>query len=131
MYGSNPEEPDEMKNFLKGHWEHVTQASGQPFGYKLMEREDFNYDTEPSCRAVVAARPLVGMMRWSFLNPSSTNSMLIPKIRMNWNFTEAFAKSMMLTSKNLLIDLKARRFAIKRITSSHLIVSGVCKGIRR
>jgi len=50
---------DEMKNFLKHHWEQVNERSGQPFGYALMDREEFNYDTEPSCRAVVAARPLV------------------------------------------------------------------------
>ncbi|GAB4244312.1 MAG: DsbA family protein [Ekhidna sp.] len=57
---------DEMKNFLKGHWEHVHEASGQPFGYALMEREDFNYDTEPSCRAVVAARPFVETREMEF-----------------------------------------------------------------
>ena len=50
---------DQMKDFLKEHWGHVTEMSGQPFGYKLMDREEFNYDTEPSCRAIVAARPLV------------------------------------------------------------------------
>ena len=50
---------DQMKNFLRHHWEQVNQRSGQPFGYKLMELDNFNYDTEPACRAVVAARPLV------------------------------------------------------------------------
>lgn len=50
---------DDMKNFLRHHWEQVSTASGQPFGYALMDLDDFNYDTEPSCRAVVAARPLV------------------------------------------------------------------------
>ena len=50
---------DQMKDFLREHWGHVTEMSGQPFGYDLMELEEFNYDTEPSCRAVVAARPLV------------------------------------------------------------------------
>ena len=50
---------DQMKNFLKEHWKHVHEASGQPFGYALMDLEAFNYDTEPSCRAVVAARPMV------------------------------------------------------------------------
>ena len=50
---------DQMKAFLKHHWEEVARRSGQPFGYKLMELETFNYDTEPACRAVVAARPLV------------------------------------------------------------------------
>lgn len=51
---------DQMKDFLKEHWGHVTERSGQPFGYRLMELDDFDYDTEPSCRAVVAARPMVG-----------------------------------------------------------------------
>ena len=50
---------DQMKDFLKEHWGHVTEMSGQAFGYKLMDLHEFEYDTEPSCRAVVAARPLV------------------------------------------------------------------------
>jgi len=51
---------EEMKNFLRSHWKHVEELSGQPFSYDLMDRAEFNYDTEPACRAVVAARPLVG-----------------------------------------------------------------------
>lgn len=50
---------DQMKEFLKHHWDEVNQRSGQPFGFELFEKEEFNYDTEPSCRAVVAARPMV------------------------------------------------------------------------
>jgi len=57
---------EEMKSFLKEHWGHVTEMSGQPFGYKLMEKDEFNYDTEPSCRAVVAARPLVSEREMEF-----------------------------------------------------------------
>ena len=49
---------EQFQNFLKHHWEEVNARSGQPFGYTLFERESFNYDTEPSCRAVVAARQL-------------------------------------------------------------------------
>jgi len=49
---------DEFKGFLKHHWEEVNAASGQPFGYDLFDLESFNYDTEPSCRAVVTARTL-------------------------------------------------------------------------
>ena len=45
-----------MKNMLRGHWEHVSQASGQPFSQALFKRDDFVYDTEPACRAVVVAR---------------------------------------------------------------------------
>jgi len=55
-----------MKVFLKEHWGHGHQASGQPFGYKGMELDEFNYDTEPSCRAVVAARPLIGDQEMEF-----------------------------------------------------------------
>ena len=51
---------DQFKAFLKHHWHEVTQRSGQPFGYTLFDREEFNYDTEPSCRAVVAAKHWLG-----------------------------------------------------------------------
>ena len=47
----------EFKEFLKHHWEEVNERSGQPFGYTLFEKDTFEYDTEPACRAVVAARP--------------------------------------------------------------------------
>ncbi len=49
-----------MKDFLKHHWDEVNQRSGQPFGYKLFDQEEFNYDTEPACRAVAVARKWVG-----------------------------------------------------------------------
>ena len=48
----------EFKDFLRHHWEEVNARSGQPFGFELLERDNFNYDTEPSCRAVVAARQM-------------------------------------------------------------------------
>ena len=51
----------EMKSFLRHHWDQVNDRSGQPFGYKLFEYENFNYDTEPSCRAVVTARHLLNV----------------------------------------------------------------------
>ena len=47
---------DQMKDFLRHHWDEVLAKSGQPFGYALLKLEHFNYDTEPACRAVVAAR---------------------------------------------------------------------------
>jgi len=43
---------------IRHHWEHVHEASGQPFDHGFFEREGFVYDTEPSCRAVVAGRLL-------------------------------------------------------------------------
>ena len=45
-----------FKKTLRGHWQHVHEASGLPFGEKLFDRDDFIYDTEPACRAVIVAR---------------------------------------------------------------------------
>jgi putative protein-disulfide isomerase len=56
----------DFKGFLKHHWEEVTQRSGQPFGYGLFDLEDFNYDTEPACRAVVTARSMAPEKTLSF-----------------------------------------------------------------
>ncbi|MEO0723993.1 MAG: DsbA family protein [Bacteroidota bacterium] len=49
---------EQFQDFLKHHWAEVNERSGQPFGYTLFERETFNYDTEPSCRAVIVARKM-------------------------------------------------------------------------
>lgn len=44
------------KGYVRGHWNHVFEASGQPFDFAFFDRDGFVYDTEPACRAVVAAR---------------------------------------------------------------------------
>jgi putative protein-disulfide isomerase len=46
----------EFKEMLRGHWRHVATASGLPFSESILDRDDFVYDTEPACRAVVTAR---------------------------------------------------------------------------
>lgn len=47
------------KQFRLGHWARVEENSGLPFNRDgLMARENFVYDTEPICRAVVTARRL-------------------------------------------------------------------------
>ncbi|MFT4678397.1 MAG: putative protein-disulfide isomerase [Flavobacteriales bacterium] len=48
----------EFMGFLKHHWEEVNQRSGQPFGFDLFKLENFIYDTEPGCRAVVTIRAI-------------------------------------------------------------------------
>jgi putative protein-disulfide isomerase len=45
-----------MAQTLGHHWEEVQRQSGQPFSHAMLEREDFVYDTEPACRAVVTVR---------------------------------------------------------------------------
>jgi putative protein-disulfide isomerase len=54
------EEPvdDKLNKFLREHWEDIGQRTGQPFGFAILERDDFVYDTEPACRAAVTARTL-------------------------------------------------------------------------
>ncbi|MES2164571.1 MAG: DsbA family protein [Pseudomonadota bacterium] len=48
---------DSGKQFRLAHWARVEESSGLPFNRKaLMARENFVYDTEPICRAVVTAR---------------------------------------------------------------------------
>lgn len=48
---------DDGKQFRLAHWERVERNSGLPFNREaLLARENFVYDTEPVCRAVVAAR---------------------------------------------------------------------------
>lgn len=56
----NETEPmdEQLKDFLTHHWQEVNSRSGRPFSYEIMDRDDFIYNTEPACRAVVAAREL-------------------------------------------------------------------------
>lgn len=44
------------KTELKGHWRHVIEASGQPFGPSGIDAPGFVYDTDPAARAVVLMR---------------------------------------------------------------------------
>lgn len=62
----NTEQVNSMKDFLKGHWEHVNQASGQPFDYTVLDEGDFAYDTEPPSRAVLVVRKLKPDMELQF-----------------------------------------------------------------
>ena len=52
---------ESSKAYLKGHWEQVSQSTGQPFSHQLFEKEQFEYDTYPACKAVVTVRELFGM----------------------------------------------------------------------
>ena len=56
----------EMRDYIRHHWEDVAAKTGQPFDYARFDDDSFVYDTEPSCRALVTARTL---------NPDITLSM--------------------------------------------------------
>lgn len=51
---------------LSRYWQQVAQRTGQPFTDAALERDGWRYDTEPSCRAVVALRELApdDTLRW-------------------------------------------------------------------
>lgn len=52
---------ENVKAYLKNHWEQVHKSTGQPFSYALFEKTDFDYDTYPACKAIVTVRELFGM----------------------------------------------------------------------
>lgn len=55
------------KAAIRGHWEHVEAATGQPFDFAFFDRDGFVYDTAPACRAAVAMRNLVPEQTFAYL----------------------------------------------------------------
>jgi len=49
---------DEKRSSMLSHWDKVEEASGLPFTDKAIAADNFIYDTEPACRAVVTVRTL-------------------------------------------------------------------------
>ena len=52
------------RRYILEHWQAVTEATGQPFTFEGALPEGFVYDTEPACRAIVAARSLAPDCAW-------------------------------------------------------------------
>jgi putative protein-disulfide isomerase len=49
---------ESMKRMIRQHWDHVHEATRQPFDPAFFDRDRFVYDTEPPARAVVTMREL-------------------------------------------------------------------------
>jgi len=64
--GGGDEWTEDFRNMIRSHWEHVQEASGQPFDFDFFDRDQFNYDTEPSARAVRVVRDLDATKEWPF-----------------------------------------------------------------
>ena len=47
---------DQLRGFLRHHWEEVNKYTGQPFSFGILEGSQFIYDTGPACRAAVTMR---------------------------------------------------------------------------
>jgi putative protein-disulfide isomerase len=56
----------QMKEFLRHHWEQVHAYSGQTFNFDLLAWNEFNYDTEPACRAVRIIRDVASEKEFDF-----------------------------------------------------------------
>ncbi len=56
----------ELKVFLRAHWQEIQEMTGQAFDFKILERNDFIYDTEPAARAVLSVRMLKPSMEFEF-----------------------------------------------------------------
>jgi len=52
---------DESKAYLKQNWNAVQQATSQPFNLRLLNLAHFDYNTYPSCKAIVTVRELWGI----------------------------------------------------------------------
>lgn len=55
------------KAYIRNAWGKVGEATGRTFDMAFFDRECFVYDTEPACRAVVAARHLAPEKALPFL----------------------------------------------------------------
>jgi putative protein-disulfide isomerase len=55
------------RRYILEHWHAVAQTTGQPFRFEDALPEGFVYDTEPACRAVVAARSLDPDSAWQLV----------------------------------------------------------------
>ena len=54
----NSIELDLLKISLENSWKNAAQETGQKFNTEFFNREDFLYDSEPACRAVVTVRDM-------------------------------------------------------------------------
>ena len=50
----------ESKAYLAQNWNAVAQQTKQPFNFSLLNKERFDYDTYPACKAIVSVRELWG-----------------------------------------------------------------------
>ena len=55
------------RRYILEHWQAVNEATGQPFTFEGALPEGFVYDTEPACRALVAARSLAPDCAWKLV----------------------------------------------------------------
>ena len=68
----NTQTMSELKSFLTHHWEDVSNASGQPFTYGILDDTNITYDTEPPSRASIVVRKLNPAKELAFFKGAQT-----------------------------------------------------------
>ena len=51
---------EESKGYLAQNWNAVASRTKQPFSFGLLNKEHFDYDTYPACKAILSVRELWG-----------------------------------------------------------------------
>lgn len=59
---------EEFRSYLKENWDNVNRYTAQNFNIKLLEKKDFDYNTEPSCRAVLCVKTMDESKVLSFMH---------------------------------------------------------------
>lgn len=50
---------ESFRAFLRNEWQKIAQVTGQPFRFNILDLAYFDYDTTPSCKAIVTAKQLL------------------------------------------------------------------------
>ena len=59
---------EQSRGYLAQNWNAVTQKTQQTFNFELLNKEHFDYDTYPACKAIVCVRELWGeVMAFEYL----------------------------------------------------------------
>lgn len=120
-----------MKSFLKEHWEHVNEASGLEFNYDILDTADWNYDTEPPSRAVIAVSKIKEDIAFDFfkdvqrmfyfdnLNPSLQESYnyILEKYEIDLKEFDEFFNSDVIKQETLMNFQISQQFGIKGFPS--------------
>ncbi len=74
LYTDGQTYQDEKRiTFLKKTWKRISDLSGQPFDFTMLESTGWLYDTELSCRAVVAVRRIAPDKTFRYFEDIQTN----------------------------------------------------------
>lgn len=120
--GGGEEWNTSFKDFLRHHWEDVGMKSGQPFSFALLDQPEFDYDTEPACRAVVSVGEIDKQLMLPFFKSVQKGFYLESRDPKNVEFYRSICKKMDIDFS--LFSSKFESAAMKANTAKHFQRSG-------